>query len=119
MAPSGNTRGQALQNFAIFTSCDRCANFSLFVPPLISYLHSATFEDGDLQHAHIYMYGLHIGDGGCVKAMFIVGMDLKEWQSCCIAGSRHQVATVAHEVVVAFVKSGVVGITSRYACGCT
>ena len=91
----------------------------MFVPPLISYLHSATFENGDLQHAHIYMYGLHIGDGGCVKAMFIVGMDLKEWQSCCIAGSRHQVATVAHEVVVAFVKSGVVGITRRYACGCT
>lgn len=67
----------------------------------------------------MYMYSLQIGDGGLVKAVLIVCMDLKVRQSGFIAGSRHQIAAVAHEVVLAFVKGGVVGITRRYACGCT
>lgn len=88
-------------------------------PPLISYLHSATFEDGDLHHVYVYMYILQIGDGGPVIAIFIISMDLKMWQSGFIAGPRHQIAAVAHEVVIQFVKGGVMGITRRYACRCT
>lgn len=65
------------------------------------------------------MYSLHIGDGRFVKAIFIVSMDLKVWQSGFVTGSRHQITAVAHKVVVAFVKGGVVGITRCYACGCT
>lgn len=65
------------------------------------------------------MYGLHVGDGGLVEAVFIVGVDLKVRQGCVIAWSGHQVAAVAHEVVFAFVKGGVVRITRCYACGCT
>lgn len=76
------------------------------------YLHSATFENGDLHHVYIYMYGFHIGNGGLVVAILIVSMDLKVWQSGFIAGSRHQIAAVAHKVVVEFVKGGVVGITT-------
>ena len=85
----------------------------------MSYLHSATFEDGDLHHFHMYMYGLHVGDGGPVKAIFIVRMDLKVRHSCVIAWCRHQITAATHEVVLAFVKGGVVGITGCYACRCT
>lgn len=85
----------------------------------MSYLYSATFEDGDLHHVDIYMYSLHIGDGGIVVAIFIVSVDLKVWQRCFIARFRHQIAAIAHKVVLAFVKGGVVGITRHYACGCT
>lgn len=84
----------------------------------ISYLHRATFQDGDLGTMHIYMHSLHIGDGGLVKAIFIVDMDLKVWQRCVIARFRHHVAAVAHEVVTTFVKRSIVGITGCYACGC-
>lgn len=82
------------------------------------YLHSATFENGDLQHVYIHMYSFHIGNGGRVVAILIVSVDLKVWYSGFIAESRHQIAAVPHEVVVEFVKGGVVGITTCYACGC-
>lgn len=95
----------------------RSPGCTLSFPPHVYYLHSSPFENGDLHRVNIYMHGLHIGDGGTVKPIFIVRMDLKVWKSCFIAGSRHQVATIAHEVVVAFVKSRVVGITTRYARG--
>lgn len=85
--------------------CDYCD------PPIISYLHSATFENGDFQVEYMYMHSLHIGDSGPVEAILIVSMDLKVRQRCCIAGGRHQVGAVAHEVVLPFVKGGVVGIT--------
>lgn len=84
----------------------------------ISYLHRATFQDGDLDTMHIHMHSLHIGDGGLVKSIFIVDMDLKVWQRCVIARFRHHVAAVAHEVVTTFVKRSIVGITGCYACGC-
>lgn len=82
------------------------------------HLHSASFQDGDLHHVYVYVNGCHIGNGVCVEAILIVSVDLKIWQSGVVAESRHQIAAVAHEVVVDFVKGGVVGITRRYACGC-
>lgn len=64
------------------------------------------------------MHRLDVGDGGPVETIFVVRVDLKVWQSCFIAGSGHQVAAVAHEVVLVFVEGGVVGVTTRYAGGC-
>lgn len=86
---------------------------------LIPYLHSATVENRDLHPLYIYMYSLYIRDGRPVVAIFVVSMDLKVWQSRFVAGFRHQIAAVAHEVVLALVKGGVVGITRCYACGGT
>lgn len=63
------------------------------------------------------MYSLHIGDGRPVVAIFIVSMDLKVWQSCVVAGRRHQIAAVPHEVVSTFVKSGIMWIARCNACG--
>lgn len=92
---------------------------NILFPPLMSYLHSATFENGDLYHLCVYMYGLHIGDGRPVIPVFIVSMDLKVGHSCVIAWTRHQIAAVAHEVIFAFVKAGVVWIARCDARGCT
>lgn len=85
----------------------------------ISYLHRATFQDGDLHVVHIYMHSLQIRDCRLVEAVFIVRVHLKVWQRwCAIARFRHHIAAVAHEVVTTLVKRGVVGITRSYACGC-
>ncbi len=65
------------------------------------------------------MYSIHIGDSRPVISIFIVSMDLEVWLSRFIAGFGHQITAVAHEVVLVFIKGGVVGITRRCACGCT
>ncbi len=64
------------------------------------------------------MHGLHIGDRGLVVSVLVVSMDLKVRHRRVIAGFGHQITAVAHEVVLDFVKRGVVGITRCFACGC-
>ena len=65
------------------------------------------------------MYGLHVGNGRSVVAVFVVDMDLEVGQGGEVAGFRHHIAAVAHEVVLATVEGGVVGVSRCYAGGCS
>lgn len=46
-------------------------------------------------------------------------MDLEVGHGGVVAGFRHHIAAVAHEVIVETVKGGVVWVSSCYAGGCT
>ena len=52
-------------------------------------------------------------------AVFVVHVDLEVGQGGEVARFRHHIAAVAHEVVLATVKGGVVWVSRCYAGGCS
>ena len=70
-------------------------------------------------HVSVHMHSLHPGNIFVVAAVFVVGMDLKVGHGGEVAGFRHHIAAVAHEVVIATVKGGVVWVSRCYAGGCS
>ena len=65
------------------------------------------------------MHSLHVGNGGSVVAVLVVDVDLEVGHGGEVAGLRHHIAAVAHEVVLATVKGGVVWVSRGYAGGCS
>ena len=53
-----------------------------------------------------------------VRGVFVVGMDLKVGHGGEVAGFRHHIAAVAHEVICETVKGGVVRFPPCFAGGC-
>lgn len=62
------------------------------------------------------MDSTHVADRGGVEAILIVSIYSKVGHICAVTNFRHQVAAVAHEVIIAPVKGGVVGVRRGNAC---
>ena len=83
----------------------------------LTHPYGATLQDGDLQRAHVHVHSLHVGDFRIVVAVLVVDVDLVVGHGGEVAGLGHHVAAVAHEVVLATVKGGVVWVSRGYAGG--
>ena len=87
----------------------------------LSHLYGASLQDGNLQHVHVHVHSLHPGNSiiPVFVAVFVVCMDLEVGHGGVFAGFRHHITTVAHEVIIAMVKGGVVRVSRCSAGGCT
>ena len=87
----------------------------------LSHLYGASPQDGNLQHVHVHMHSLHPGNSivAVIEAVFVVCMDLKVGHGGVFTGFRHYISTVAHKVIFAMVKGGVVRVSRCSAGGCT
>ena len=77
---------------------------------LLSHLHNSSFQDGHLHFPNVDMDSTNVADRGDVEAILILSINSKVGHICAVARFRYQVGAVAHEVIIAFVKGGVVGV---------
>ena len=74
----------------------------------LSHLYSSSLQDRNLLHAYVHVHSLHPRKMRSVGGVFVVGVDLEVGHGGEVAGFRHHIAAVAHEVVISTIEGEVV-----------